>query len=166
VIIEDFLTDRSRHRVPKSVEADPLREKGALEGAALLDIRMSAVWTYAWLLFDCKGALNIQEGNSALLVAHNISEFSWSCREEVVGPRNRAVERWEPIANNAGWSVEALLWQNAALSLQARHCEFFVGDVPGGDDAPPDFVADDDTTIRAGLASWASQFEPYYMANY
>jgi hypothetical protein len=166
VIIEDFLTARSRQRVPPSLEADPLRERGALEGAALLDVRMSAVWTCAWLLFDCKGALNIQEGNSALLVAHNVSRFSWVCREEEDGPKNRAVERWELIDNDVEWGVEALLWRNVTLTLQARHCEFFVGDVPGGDDAPPDYVADDDETIRAGLASWTSPFEPYYMTNY
>jgi hypothetical protein len=39
VIIEEFLTDRSRHRVSRSVELDPLREQGALEGSALLDVR-------------------------------------------------------------------------------------------------------------------------------
>jgi hypothetical protein len=38
--------------------------------------------------------------------------------------------------------------------------EFYVGDVPGGDEAPPDFTSATDDEIRVGLAQWSSSFAP------
>ena len=40
--------------------------------------------------------------------------------------------------------------------------EFFVRNVPGCDEAPPNYTEADDATIRAGLPSWTSTFEPVH----
>lgn len=55
---------------------------------------------------------------------------------------------------------------SCSLALTAERAQFWVGNVPGCDDAPPDYLDDDDATIRAGLASWLSEFEPAYATSF
>ena len=81
MILEEFLTSDDRKRVSRAVEVDALRDRDALQDAALLDIRVSGVWSCAWLLLDCKGALNIRDGNTAVLVVHGLDELTWGVRE-------------------------------------------------------------------------------------
>lgn len=162
MILEEFLTSDDRKRVSRAVEVDALRDRDALQDAALLDIRVSGVWSCAWLLLDCKGALNIRDGNTAVLVVHGLDELTWVSESDPPGRLNRAVESWTPTIKNPGWGLSAMLWRNATLTVAARSGEFYVGDVPGGDDPPPDFVVEDDATVRARLASWASDFSPHY----
>lgn len=162
MILEEFLTSDDRKRVSRAAEVDALRDRDALQDAALLDIRVNGVWSSAWLLLDCKGALDIREGNTAVLVVHGLAELSWVSENDPPGRLNRAVESWTPTIVDPGWKLSALLWRNATLTVAARSGEFYVGDVPGGDDPPPDFGVDDDATVRAGLASWASEFSPHY----
>jgi len=40
--------------------------------------------------------------------------------------------------------------------------EFSVGDVPGCDDAPPNFLTASDEEVRAGMQGWDSTFEPVH----
>jgi hypothetical protein len=162
VILEEFLTSDARRGVSRAAEVDALRDRDALQDAALLDIRVSGVWSCAWLLLDCKGALNVRDGNTAVLVVHGLDEFTWVSENDPPGRLNRAVESWTPTVKDPGWRLSAMLWRTATLTVVARSGEFYVGDVPGGDDPPPDFGVDDDATVRAGLASWASEFSPYY----
>jgi hypothetical protein len=46
------------------------------------------------------------------------------------------------------------------LSVVARSAEFFVGDIPGLPDAPPDFAKDDERAIVDRMPSWTATFEP------
>jgi hypothetical protein len=147
--------------VPGSVEVDGLRDDGALDDASMVEIAFSPVWSEVRVLFDCKGALNIQEGNAAVLVAHEVTKFEWSAGDSR-SPLDRRVEQWIPSFGASGWNVRALIWNNCTLVLEARSAEMYVGDVAGGDDAPPDFGRDDEEAIRAGLAGWASEFYPVY----
>jgi hypothetical protein len=57
---------------------------------------------------------------------------------------------------------EAAFVPSTRLELEADSAEFFVGNVPGGDEAPPNHMEADDATIRAGLPSWTSTFEPVH----
>jgi hypothetical protein len=53
-------------------------------------------------------------------------------------------------------------FQVAASNLEADSSEFFVGNVPGCGEAPPDYTEGDDATIRGGLPIWTSTFEPVH----
>jgi hypothetical protein len=46
------------------------------------------------------------------------------------------------------------------LNAMATSAEFFVGDIPGLPEAPPDFTEDDDATVAAGMPAWSSPFHP------
>ena len=105
---------------------------------------------------DCKVPLNIRDGNTAVLVVHGLDELTWVSENDPPGRLNRADESWTPTIKDPGWGLSAMLWRNATLTVAARSGEFYVGDVPGGDDPPPDFAVEDGATVRARLASWAS----------
>jgi hypothetical protein len=58
------------------------------------------------------------------------------------------------------FSLSIAMEPSAWLRLKAMSAEFFVGDVHSLPEAQPDFGADDDATIRAGMPNWDSRFEP------
>jgi hypothetical protein len=159
--IEELLVDPRRREHAAMPEADALTEVDALQEAQLLDVRLDALRSTVWLLFDCRGALQIEMGNTAVIVAYGLHRFSW-----VAQPRGRltawTVVSSEPVARGGVWSLSLAFVPSARLELEADSAEFFVGNVPGGDEAPPNYMEADDATIRAGLQSWTSTFEPVH----
>jgi hypothetical protein len=155
----ELLVDPARRRFAAAPEMDALTETNALLEAQLQDIRFEVVSSTAWVLLDCRGALQIREGNTAVVVARGIHELVWHAE-----PR-APWKAWPvfgsiPRVDGQLWSLEVPAGDGGRLLLVAEAAEFWVGDVPGCDEAPPDFGEDDDATIRAGLAGWESEFEP------
>lgn len=156
--IYDLLTGHDRVYGLSSVEADALTEPGALMEAALLDAKMDTTTAELWLLFDCRGALQIQEGNTAVVVVHNVTEFSWTTSDR--GNRTwRAVMSWEPAHDSKGFKITADFELSGRLEVVGTGGEFYVGNIPGGDAPPPDFTHATDEQVREGLASWSAEFE-------
>lgn len=58
------------------VEMDALTELDALVEAALIEASLDATTGEARLVLDCRGALQIRNGNTAVVVVKNVSEFS------------------------------------------------------------------------------------------
>jgi len=158
VILEELLLDSARREFAAAPEADALVEAGALQEAALLDIRLNMVTSSAWLLFDCRGALQIEMGNTAVVVVRDVQSVQWSGGSR--GPRTwRAVLGWTPRIVDGSLSLTADVSPGGLLEVVGKAGEFYVGDVPGCDDAPPDFVSASDAEVRSGLAQWSSEFE-------
>jgi hypothetical protein len=158
--IDELLIDPRRREHAATPEADALTERDALQEAQLLDVRLDALRSTVWLLFDCRGALQIEMGNTAVIVAHGLRRLSWTAQ-----PRGR-LAAWtvvgsEPVARGT-WSLALAFVPSGRLDLEADSAEFFVGNVPGCDEAPPNYTEADDATIRAGLPSWSSTFEPIH----
>lgn len=137
VRIEDLLQDAGRREFAAVPEADALTDEGALQEAALVGLQVDAVCARAWLLFDCRGASQIEMGNTAVV-------------------------DWSPVSGPDGWHVEIARVPSSRLSVSGAEAEFFVGDVPGGDEPPPDFLDATDEEIRSGLPGWSSDFEPVH----
>jgi hypothetical protein len=159
--LEELLVDPHRREHAAMPEADALTQSHALQEAQLLDVRLDALRSTVWLLFDCRGALQIEMGNTAVIVAHGLRRLSW-----VAQPRGRltawTVVSSEPVARGGMWSLSLGFVPSARMELEADSAEFFVGNVPGCDEAPPNYTEADDATIRAGLPSWTSTFEPIH----
>jgi hypothetical protein len=159
--IDELLDDPRRREQAAMPEADALTETDALQEAQLLDVRLDALRSTVWLLFDCRGALQIQMGNTAVIVAYGLHRLSW-----VGQPRGRltawTVVRSTPVARDGVWSLSLGFVPSGGLELEADSSEFFVGNVPGCDEAPPNYTEKDDATIRAGLPGWTSTFEPVH----
>lgn len=165
--VEDLLRSDARWREFASLpEMDPLTEDGALQEAQLLDVRFDALRSTVGLLFELRTALQLREANTGVLVAHQVHELSWSAERLHYGdeppPMNRMA--WTvggsiPRNENRLFGLALGVWPGAQLTLTAESAAFFVGDVPGLERIP-DYVSDDEATIKANLASWHSDFVP------
>ncbi|WP_187978207.1 hypothetical protein [Mycetocola sp. JXN-3] len=160
--ISEFLYSPERFDERGDPEADALRETHALQDAAILDLKFDATLLTLWVLFDCRGTLFMRDGNVAILVAQNVSTFEWFSPP-------RESRRWRAVAGSIPkigpqqFSMKLHVGygpgdRKQRLTFSAATAEFYVGDIPGGDEAPPDFGEDSDERIRAGLAHWDSPF--------
>lgn len=157
--LSDYLSDRPA--VAGKPEADALREHGVMVECELLEVHLDPVRSTAWLLFDCRGGLQIRRGNTAAIAVEGVTSISWSGDSRL---RHTAwtVVGWEPTIMGDTWSLTASFVPDAVLSVDARGCFFVVGNIPGGDGPPPDYVGDTVATIRAALATWSSSFVPEF----
>ena len=170
MILSDFLYSPQRHDHRGSPDGDALREQDALVDAALLEVKFDATLMSLWLLFDCRGTLHMDDGNTAVVMVHQVTDFRWSGTP--FGQRRwRSVASWSPVLNDTTFSATLKVLNVGAtapdtLYLTGTCGEFHVGDIPGGDDAPPDFTSAADEEIRAGLASWNSPFTPIHSSHH
>lgn len=165
ITIEDLLLSDSRWREYASQpEMNPLTEDDALQEAQLLDVRFDALRSTVGLLFELRSALQLREANTGVLIARGVQELSWSA----AGKRSTDRTAWTvggSVISNADrlFRLELGMWPapGAQLRLVAESAAFFAGDVPGLDRIP-DYVVDDEATIRANLAGWHSPFVPVH----
>lgn len=139
---------------------NPLTEIDALQEAQLLDVRIDALRSTVGLLFELRMALELQEANTGVLVAHGVREVTWSAV-----PRSTSKTAWNvvesvPNPRNGLFHLFLGMLPDAELRLSATSAQFFIGDVEGIGDVPPNYVDDDEATIQAGIAGWRSRFSP------
>ena len=158
MIIEDLLSWSQRRTLAAAPESDALVEPDALLEAALVDVRLDATVSSVWLLFDCRGAVHLQAGNTAVVVVRGVTSLLWHV-DSGPGRTWHAVMGWRPSLVAGVFSCDVELAPEARLQVSGTAAEFFVGDIPGGDDPPPNFVSATDEEIRAGMAHWTSEFE-------
>ena len=162
MIIEELLRDSDRRRFAATPEADALRDEDALQEAYLLGSRFDAVRSIEWLLFDCRGALQIEMGNTAVIAVHGVESIRWAGEARTSARTQWSVVGWSPAVHAGRWSLAAAMVPSCRLEIVGRGAEFYVGDVPGCDDAPPDFLDATDEELRTGLAGWSSEFDPVH----
>ncbi|WP_375431493.1 hypothetical protein [uncultured Friedmanniella sp.] len=156
--IFDLLIEPSRFDCALPVEMDALTETGTLLEAALLSASLDPTTGDARLLFDCRGALQLRNGNTAVVVVKNVSEFRWHASPRR-GSTWHAVMSWIPSPHPAGLAITAGLTPDADLQIVGLAGEFYVGNILGGDKPPPDFTSSTPAEIRRGLASWTSEID-------
>lgn len=161
------LCARQPGRSHRSPDVDPFTERDALQEAQLLALRFDAVTGTAALLFELRVALQMREGNTGVLVATDVRRLVWSGAE-----RPAPLTAWTVGGSVVGVEDSLLrldlgLWPapGAQLELVAGAAVFFAGDVPGLGESPPDYVEDDEQTIRAGLAGWDSHISVVSVAD-
>lgn len=156
--IEDLLRDPRRREFAARPEADALCEPNALVEAYLVGVHSHAVLGEAWLLFDCRGALQIEMGNTAIIAVHGLRSLTWRSEPRPVERTQWTILSWSPNLTEQGWKATAGTSPAGQLEIWGERAEFYVGDIPGGDDAPPDFGDASDDEIRAGLVDLSSEF--------
>lgn len=162
ITIEDLLLPDPRWRDYASMpEMDPLTEDDALQEAQLLDVRFDALRSTAGLLFELRTALQLREANTGVLILRGVQTLAWKA-----SPRETERTAWTvggSVVTTADrlFGLELGLWPapGAQMTLSAQGAAFLAGDVPGLDRIP-DYLDDDEVTIRARLASWQSEFDP------
>ncbi|MGZ4617124.1 MAG: hypothetical protein ACXV5Q_00850 [Frankiaceae bacterium] len=150
-----------RHFAAKP-EMDPLTEEDALQEAQLLDVRFDALRSTVALLFELRTALQLREANTGVLVAYGVRELSWTAEPRSTSRTAWAVGGSIPRNEDRLFGLTLGMWPGAQLELRAESAAFFAGDVPGLDEAPPDYGIDDEATVRTQLAGWHSEFVPVH----
>ncbi|MFJ2173884.1 hypothetical protein ACIQVO_30320 [Streptomyces sp. NPDC101062] len=150
--------------VPRDAEAgaetNPLRETDALQEAQLLDVRWHALSSTLGLLFELRTAMQFEEGAAAVLMVRGAREFAWDG-----SPAGFPLTAWnvvgsEPSRTADSFGMKLSFYPEARLRLTGKSAEFYVVDVPGLGDTPPDYVdaADDTSNLGEELPTWASPF--------
>lgn len=108
--IDDLLlSDPALRAYASTPEMDPLTEEDALQEAQVLDVRFDALAGVVGVLFELRQALQLQEANTGVLVAHGVRELTWS------GPsRDTTLTAW-----SVGSSVPQA--QGPAFRPEPRH---------------------------------------------
>lgn len=156
--ISEFVSSSDRLSVTTKPEFDALRDEGALEDAALIGLKLDLVRSNAYLLFDCRVALNIREGDTAVLVLRSLRNLAWSgpSAEDRVW---RAVDMWRITKiSGAAFALESWLTFDEPFSAQFGAGEFYIGSVPGIYPAPPSFLHASERSMVESLQGWDSEF--------
>lgn len=158
ITVEDLLWIPGRVPGIPAPEMDPLVEHDALQEAQLLDLRIHALSSTAGLLFELRTALQFQHGNAALLVVHGLLNSRW----RAVG-RSGGRTAWT-VVGSAMRTGSGLLEMDVALSpdssvtIRGTSADFYVLDVSGIGEVPPDYCSGTESDIRSGLPGWGSSF--------
>lgn len=134
-----------------------MRQPDALQESALVDIRLDVVTSTAWILLDCRGSLHVPEANTAVVVLLGADHGSWQLPRAGTFAWQTVID-WKVSEVDGGIELFIGLLAGGDVVVRAARGEYFVGDVPGGDDAPPDFTTSTHVQVRAGMAGWSSEF--------
>jgi hypothetical protein len=157
ITISELIAGASGASYP-AADVNPLTEGDALQEAQLLALKFDAVAGTASLLFELRVALQLHETNTGVVVARGVRRLTWSGPERRTSRTAWTVGGSTVRAEGALWRMELGLWPSpgAQVELAAEAAFFFAGDVPGLDEVPPNYIEDDEETIRSGLAHWDS----------
>jgi hypothetical protein len=113
------------------------------------------------LLFELRIALQLRTANTGVLVANGVRGLSWSVRPRPMDKTAWTVFASSPECLNREFRLRLGMWSDAKLELVAESASFYTGDVPGLD-VIPNYIEDDEATIRAQQAGWHSTFVPVH----
>lgn len=125
-----------------------------LQETQVLSVLHDAARGTAGVLLECRQALQIREGNVAVLVLAGTTSLTWTEDE-----RRAAVMAWNVVGGERRRDGDRLrlrlgLVPTASLQATAARAALHVLEVPGLDDAPVDYTAGDDDAVRAGTPGW------------
>ncbi|MFG2428521.1 hypothetical protein [Streptomyces sp. NPDC048590] len=124
---------------------DPLREPDALREAQLLECRVSQLTSTASLLFELRTAMQIDEGNAALLVMRGLRSLDWTAGTAPEGPTARTVVSGVPGRLDDLFRAEFSFFPDSRLEILGERAEFYVLEAQGIGDVPPDYTEPDAT---------------------
>ncbi|WP_157488781.1 hypothetical protein [Pseudofrankia sp. DC12] len=140
-----------------SLDADPLRVVDALQEVQLLDCKVSPLTATAALLFELRTALQIDIGNSAVLVVRGLRKFSWSWLAGYRPLVAATIVSSAPKFDLDSFTMEFGLFPDADLIVTGNSAEFYLLEVDGIGEAIPNYVDADLASIRGALPTWSSR---------
>lgn len=158
--IERFLRSREREQVTAGTEAATLSEPDGLQEAYLVDVRLDAVSSTVWLLFDSRYALQITESNTCLLLLSGVESAAWSTETRTTPRTQWTILHWAVRVHDGALIVEAGFNPRGTMSISASQAEFYTGNTAENRGAPPDFGEANGAELSTGLARWDSEFTP------
>src|SRR6266481_9165431 len=116
---------------------------GGFQATVGASLRADELQTFRDALKGLHSALNGEAVLESMEKWLTLRRFSW-----IAQPRGRltawTVVSSEPVARSGKWSLSLAFVPNARLESEADSAELFVGNVPGCDEAPPNYMEADD----------------------
>lgn len=143
-------------------EMDLFTEDDALREAQVISLSFDAVAGVVAVIFELRTALQLREANTGVLVLHDVRRLSWSGQAPAVDLVAWTVGSSSASPAGDAISLSLVMWPHpgARLDLEAGRGAFFVGDVPGLGEAPPDYSAGTREAVSEFVATWSSEFAP------
>ncbi|MEN0133862.1 MAG: hypothetical protein AAGC80_01870 [Rhodococcus sp. (in: high G+C Gram-positive bacteria)] len=145
-----------------STNWDPLRIDDLLQECALLDVRHFASSSVVGLLLDLRTALQLDVGNTALVVVGGISSYSWASDTTDADTMMRTVVGSHPTLSDTEYELEVTCSPRSTLRLKGKWASFFEGNVRSIGESQPDLTSDDAATLVSGFPNWQSEMEVAY----
>ncbi|NUK85147.1 hypothetical protein [Streptomyces lunaelactis] len=156
ISINDLVKARLYSSALDSAESDPLREEDALQEAQLLDSRVCQLTSTAALLFELRTSLQFEVGNAALLVVRGLHSFGWNSPAAQGPLAALTVVSSVPDRLNDSFRARFEFFPGAQLGVVGDLAEFYVLEVEGVGDVPPDYSSMDLKQVQDALPSWSS----------
>ncbi|MHC9290824.1 hypothetical protein ACRCUN_00055 [Mycobacterium sp. LTG2003] len=157
---EIFFTDATQVTADNTVSVNPFTAEDYLLEAQILEVRYDGIRSTLGIIFEMRLAERIGGASTALLVASNVSQYSWRQVERHGGRTAWTVIGVIPKNTESGLSLELTASPSASLSFTARRAVIYTLRIAHLEDSPPpDYVDDDIRAIRAGVACWNSEAE-------
>lgn len=138
---------------------DPLRAANILQESTLVGLRHDFIRARISLLVDCKGAIGIDGGNTAVIVLENVDSAQWRQDTERANTRQDfAIVGWTASQVDGALGLRVELTPSAKLFVTARVISVYIGDVPGADSPAPDYGSSHEPTLRKSIVNWNSEF--------
>ncbi|MFJ7152295.1 hypothetical protein ACIQVT_29570 [Streptomyces sp. NPDC100445] len=141
-------------------DPNPLIEADSLQEAQLLDSRVSQLTSTAALLFELRTSLQFDVGNAALLVVRGLSLFGWKSSAVQVPLAAMTVVSNVPYRAPGSFRAKFGFFPGAQLEVAGAQAEFYVLEVDGISDVPPDYSAMSQEHIAGELPAWSSMCHP------
>ncbi|ACC41812.1 Phagosome maturation inhibitor, PmiA [Mycobacterium marinum M] len=179
-------------RLPTSTRPNPLIDRGALNEAEFIDMRLSPQRSRVGVIFDIRWC-DFTNSNAALLVLTCVGRVAWSndasrqhpwystrgywIPETILGAAARGDELWAKDASGPETAARMTAMppvENQAeyilkfdwLSISGLTARIYIGHIDGLGDAPPDMTDSSDAEIIAGFPQWSSTMEVHEYYTY
>lgn len=132
-----------------------MEDFGFLLETQLLSCRHDVVRGRVALLLECRQALQIREGNVAVLLATGVRSLAWAA------PGRRAARTaWSVVGGSRrqdddGLELRVRLLPSGELTIRAERTALHVVQVPGLPEAPADYTGPEGDVL-AGTPTWES----------
>lgn len=152
-----FFSGSTEMRDISASPVNPFIEDDSLLEAQILEIRYDGIRSVLGVIFEMRLAERMTEASTGLIVASGISNYSWKQIDRhdrrtawtVIGSSTRRIE--------AGIAVEVITSPSAGLTFTAHAASFYSLQIENLEIAPPpDYVEQEISSIREGIANWSS----------
>ncbi|MFD8917650.1 hypothetical protein ACFV0Y_07510 [Streptomyces sp. NPDC059569] len=156
-LIEDIFTRQDRYQPSEPIDRDPFTEDDALFDTQLLDCRVCPTTNRAALLFEMRTAEWFPKGNSAILVVHGLQSFRWDGAPTRRPLMAFSVQEYKPSVDaDGGVRLGLGFFPDGDLTVAGDRADFYLLEVPGIPQAPPNYSEQNLGQVRDGLPGWDS----------
>ncbi|MBL1079598.1 hypothetical protein JK358_34860 [Nocardia sp. 2] len=157
--IESLLVD-ANNRVPAQVQWNPLLVEDLLLEACVLDFRYVPQTSSVGVLLDLRTALQIDEGNTGLLIVENTLKMAISIDKPHGAMVSTIVGSVPDTDTPATYGIEIACMPAAVITIAGQRALFHVGNVDGIGDAQPMLEGEEFPT--EGFQRWESDIALVY----